>query len=108
MGYTGECLGVGVVLCIVGLRKPGPRPCPVHHTHTARHLPPAAPAGEGLPAGLQFLGRPFDEPTIIRLAYAYEQHSQQRRPPNIFPECRDPPGPAAEAAAASQSRNTAG
>ena len=28
---------------------------------------------QNLPAGLQFLGRMFDEPTLIRLTYAYEQ-----------------------------------
>ncbi|MEM8485398.1 MAG: amidase family protein [Bacteroidota bacterium] len=34
-----------------------------------------------LPAGLQFLGRMFDEPTLIRLAYAYEQGTRHRKPP---------------------------
>ncbi len=28
----------------------------------------------GLPAGLQLLGKPFDEETLIRVAYAYERH----------------------------------
>jgi aspartyl-tRNA(Asn)/glutamyl-tRNA(Gln) amidotransferase subunit A len=27
----------------------------------------------GLPAGLQLIGKPFDEETMIRVAYAYEQ-----------------------------------
>ena len=39
-----------------------------------------------LPAGLQFLGRPFDEPTLIRVTYAYEQATLHRRPPEKFPE----------------------
>ena len=38
-----------------------------------------------LPAGLQFLGRLFDEPTLIRLAYAYEQDTHHRMPPAQFP-----------------------
>lgn len=29
--------------------------------------------GEGLPIGLQIAGRPFDEPTVLRVAHAYEQ-----------------------------------
>jgi Asp-tRNA(Asn)/Glu-tRNA(Gln) amidotransferase A subunit family amidase len=39
-----------------------------------------------LPAGLQFLGRPFDEPTLIRITYSYEQATLHRRPPEKFPE----------------------
>ncbi len=38
-----------------------------------------------LSAGLQFLGRPFGEPELIRLAYAYEQATKHRRPPALFP-----------------------
>jgi aspartyl-tRNA(Asn)/glutamyl-tRNA(Gln) amidotransferase subunit A len=30
---------------------------------------------QGLPVGLQFIGKPFDESTLLRLAYAYEQAS---------------------------------
>ena len=37
-----------------------------------------------LPAGLTFVGRLFDEPTLIRLAYAYEQATHHRRPPAAF------------------------
>ena len=38
-----------------------------------------------LPAGLQFFGRPWSEPTLIRLAYAYEQATKHRRPPPTVP-----------------------
>ncbi|MEN2280780.1 amidase family protein [Algoriphagus sp. SE2] len=36
-----------------------------------------------LPAGLQFLGRMYAEPTLIRLTYSYEQGTMHRRPPNF-------------------------
>lgn len=38
-----------------------------------------------LPAGLQILARRFDEATIFRIAYAYEQATGHRRPPPAFP-----------------------
>ena len=41
--------------------------------------------GEGLPAGLQILGRAWDEAKIIRYAYAYEQATQYRQPPSSVP-----------------------
>lgn len=37
-----------------------------------------------LPAGLQFLGRMFDEPTLIKLTYSYEQGTKHRKPPVLF------------------------
>ena len=39
-----------------------------------------------LPAGLQFIGRLFSEPNLIRFAYAYEQATRHRRPPIGFAE----------------------
>jgi hypothetical protein len=30
---------------------------------------------EGMPVGLQLIGRAFDEGTLLRAAYAFEQHS---------------------------------
>ncbi len=38
----------------------------------------------GLPAGLQFLGRPYGEPDLIRFAFAYEQATKHRKPPKGF------------------------
>jgi amidase len=42
---------------------------------------PAGFTRDGLPAGISFLGRPYDDGKMIRLAYAYEQATHHRRPP---------------------------
>ena len=40
--------------------------------------------GDGMPVGLQIIGKHFDEATILRLAYAYEQATEwHRRKPRI-------------------------
>lgn len=45
------------------------------------------PAGYsfGLPVGITFTGRAFSEPTLIRLAYAFEQGTRHRVPPGFLP-----------------------
>ncbi|MBI1941036.1 MAG: amidase [Acidobacteria bacterium] len=45
------------------------------------------PAGtvRGLPVGISFFGRAWSEPTLIKVAYAYEQTTRFRRPPKFLP-----------------------
>ncbi|MCJ8165910.1 amidase family protein [Pontibacter sp. E15-1] len=54
------------------------------HTGQPAFTVPMGYTYDNLPAGLQFLGRIFDEPTLIRLTYAYEQGTKHRKPPVRF------------------------
>ncbi len=47
----------------------------------------SVPAGHvfGLPIGVTFMGRAYSEPTLIKLAYAYEQATKVRRVPYYAP-----------------------
>jgi Asp-tRNA(Asn)/Glu-tRNA(Gln) amidotransferase A subunit family amidase len=44
--------------------------------------------GGMLPAGVTFFGRAWAEPTLIKLAYGYEQATHHRRPPASTPPLR--------------------
>jgi Asp-tRNA(Asn)/Glu-tRNA(Gln) amidotransferase A subunit family amidase len=46
---------------------------------------PSGYVGDGLPQGLQILGRAWDEARIIGYAYSYEQATHYRRPPPTVP-----------------------
>jgi amidase len=46
---------------------------------------PAGFTPGGFPVGIELLGRPFGEPTLIALAYSFEQSTNHRRPPSSTP-----------------------
>ncbi len=39
----------------------------------------------GLPVGISFFGRAWSEPTLIKIAYAFEQMTKHRKPPRFQP-----------------------
>jgi amidase len=53
------------------------------HTGQPAFTVPMGFTADNLPAGLQFLARIYDEPTLIKLVYAYEQGTKHRRPPIV-------------------------
>jgi amidase len=40
---------------------------------------------QGLPVGLTFMGKRWSEPTLIKFAYAFEQKTKIRKPPEFIP-----------------------
>jgi len=46
---------------------------------------PAGFTSDQLPVGISFLGRPYSDGTMIMLAYAYEQATHHRKPPQTVP-----------------------
>lgn len=46
---------------------------------------PGGLTDEGLPVGVELLGRPYHEHQLIEMAYAYEQVTDPRRPPESAP-----------------------
>lgn len=47
---------------------------------------PGGFTSDGLPVGIEFLGRAWSEGRLIELAFAYEQATLHRQPPHLVPE----------------------
>jgi len=57
---------------------------PVNLAGTCGMSLPCGVTGSGLPIGLQLVGRPFDEATLLRAGYAFEQATEwHKRAPNL-------------------------
>lgn len=70
----------------LGTGDRGPRDNPISAiTGLPAIVVPAGVNAEGLPIAIEFLGRPFSEPTLIRLAHAYEVASRRRVAPTTTP-----------------------
>jgi len=46
---------------------------------------PAGFTSDGLPVGMDLLGQPWSEPTLLKVAYAYERAVAPRKPPKTTP-----------------------
>ncbi len=53
--------------------------------HTPTITIPMGFTTDGIPAGVVFLGLPFSDSELIKLAYAYEQATHHRKPPTSTP-----------------------
>jgi len=61
---------------------------PTFNTFLAYSVAMTVPSGfttDNLPVGITFFGRPYSEPTLLKLAYAYEQATHHRMPPKTTP-----------------------
>ena len=60
---------------------------------------PAGFTPSGFPVGMELLGRPFAEATLIAIAYSFEQATRHRKPPSV--DARPVPPPPASTSAPS-------
>ncbi len=63
-------------------------PSPTNYANISGFPDIQVPAGftsDRLPVTISFMGRAYSEPTLLGFAYAYEQATNARRPPRLFP-----------------------
>ncbi|WP_433261152.1 amidase [Actinosynnema sp. CS-041913] len=71
---------------VIGQPQPGGRSCALAaNTGFPALTVPAGFTPDGLPVGVELLGAPFSEPTLLGLGFDYEQATHHRRPPTSTP-----------------------
>jgi amidase len=70
---------------LIGEAQPGENSRLSANTGLPAIVVPCGFTSDGLPVGLELLGRPWGEPQLIQIAYAYEQATDHRRVPNSTP-----------------------
>lgn len=73
-----------------GIKPPYPsnKGVPAWNTFLVYAASMTVPSGfttDNLPVGITFFGRPYSEPALLRLGYAYEQATHHRMPPKTTP-----------------------
>jgi Asp-tRNA(Asn)/Glu-tRNA(Gln) amidotransferase A subunit family amidase len=70
---------------LVGETQPGSNCQLSAHTGLPAISVPAGFTPDGMPVGVEFLGKEFDEPTLLKAGYAFEQITRHRKPPESTP-----------------------
>ena len=52
---------------------------------------PAGFTADGLPVGIEFMAKPFAEPALFKIGYAFEQGTHHRKPPTTTPSLQGEP-----------------
>ncbi len=70
---------------VIGERQVGSTCQLAAHTGLPALSAPAGFTPDGLPVGIELLGKPFSDARLLALAYSFEQAGPQRRPPSTTP-----------------------
>lgn len=72
----------------IGLTQPGSNCALSANSGFPALTVPAGFTPQGMPVGVELLGLPFTEPTLLGMGYSYEQFTEHRKPPASTPPLR--------------------